>query len=123
MREPIGNRKRVEILLRDNFTCQLCNHQGYSDIFLGRLAIGIDLEIHHIHGSKNNDYSNLITLCSDCHFKIHQQNWRNNPMSISPSTNRINPKIKEKADLILNWIDNWWQYQLFPNPIDVIIRI
>ena len=51
------------VLYRDNYTCQICgkNH--------GRL------EVHHIHfksqgGSDRMD--NLVTLCSECHNKIHK---------------------------------------------------
>ena len=60
---------REKVLKRDNYTCQHC----------GKVWIKGDrkLDIHHIDGSgsnipmkeKNNDTSNLISLCHRCHAK------------------------------------------------------
>jgi hypothetical protein len=54
---------RLACLIRDNFTCQKC---GKKDI---------SLEAHHIvwvqKGGKDSIY-NLITLCENCHDKIHK---------------------------------------------------
>lgn len=60
---------RNYILIRDKYKCQLCGDTGH-------------LEVHHkIHLTPENIYdadialneNNLITLCRDCHFKIHEQ--------------------------------------------------
>ena len=64
MRKEYGKefdkRKKDLILKRDNSTCRKCG------------STTRPLDIHHIdHNKKNNDLSNLITLCKICHGKIH----------------------------------------------------
>jgi len=59
-KDPRWQRKRLEILERDNWCCQRC----YDDTKI--------LHIHHCFYEKNHDpwdYPNdsLITLCEDCH--------------------------------------------------------
>jgi len=59
--------KRVEILLRDKYICQVCNKK---DIYL---------HIHHKYYLKDKlpwDIENdaLLTLCYDCHKTIHENN-------------------------------------------------
>ena len=54
--------RREAVLNRDNYTCQLCDKKHTK------------LEVHHIiyksqSGTDNED--NLITLCEDCHSKVH----------------------------------------------------
>lgn len=60
--------KRLEIVGRDNFTCQGC---GFSSIGVkkgGGLVSSGYLEVHHIDDDHhNNKESNLITLCPFCH--------------------------------------------------------
>ena len=54
----------IEILRRDEFTCQLCGSYRH-------------LQIHHVcPRSKGGDNSedNLLTLCNDCHAEVHKQN-------------------------------------------------
>lgn len=54
---------RAHALDRDNYTCQCCG------------AKKVRLEVHHIHFRRHggsNDLENLITLCEDCHKKIHK---------------------------------------------------
>jgi 5-methylcytosine-specific restriction endonuclease McrA len=60
LKDPRWQKKRLEILQRDNFTCQLCGDTEAT------------LHIHHkgyIAGNDPWDYSNdlLITFCEDCH--------------------------------------------------------
>lgn len=54
---------RIACLMRDNYECQSCKKKQ------GRL------EAHHIsyreHGGKDT-LSNLLTLCEECHHKLHQ---------------------------------------------------
>jgi len=73
--------RRERILGRDNHACQTC---GYSP---SRVIVGKrpPLHIHHIDKDhENNSDSNLITLCSSCHWQVHylakQQatQWRKN---------------------------------------------
>lgn len=57
---PKWQKKRLEILSRDNFTCQLCGSKDKT------------LQVHHfyyIHGRKVWEYdsSNFITFCDQCH--------------------------------------------------------
>jgi 5-methylcytosine-specific restriction endonuclease McrA len=71
----LPNRKYVTwilkpiVLERDNNTCQYC------------LATGIPLNCHHIIPVKYapetvKDINNLITLCKDCHKKVHDNNTK-----------------------------------------------
>jgi hypothetical protein len=59
LKSPHWQKKRLEILSRDEFTCQYCFDKD------------TQLQVHHLkyEGSKpeetNSDY--LITLCVDCH--------------------------------------------------------
>ena len=55
--------RRKAVLHRDNYTCQCC----------GKKNCG--LEVHHIiyrSNGGNNDETNLITLCKECHKKVHK---------------------------------------------------
>lgn len=60
LKDPRWQKKRLEILQRDNFTCQKCK------------AIDKTLNVHHRWYEKNNevwDYPDIAyqTLCEDCH--------------------------------------------------------
>ena len=60
LRSPMWQKKRLEIMQRDNFTCQYCGCEGR------------ELQVHHrvYHkGAKPWEYddSELITLCNQCH--------------------------------------------------------
>lgn len=61
LKNPLWQRKRLEIFQRDDFTCQHCS------------ATGKPLNVHHkkYAGSKpwEIDSCYLITLCEDCHAK------------------------------------------------------
>lgn len=53
---------RKAIFARDNKQCQLCSHAD-------------SIVIHHIDGNdRNNDTTNLITLCPSCHIRYHKTN-------------------------------------------------
>jgi len=67
LKNPIWQRKRLEIMQRDNFTCQRC------------LSKDKTLNVHHITYAKNKkawEYSdsNYITFCEDCHKLEHDIN-------------------------------------------------
>ena len=60
---------RENVLRRDRYLCVMCG------------CVGTQLEVHHkIHLSPSNimnpnitlNENNLITLCRDCHFKVHE---------------------------------------------------
>lgn len=64
LKDPRWQKKRLEIMQRDNFTCQLCGSES-----------GV-LNVHHKHyveGRLPWEYEGglLVTLCQDCHKKIH----------------------------------------------------
>lgn len=65
LKDPRWQKKRLEILQRDDFTCQICGHKDKT------------LHVHHVYykkGLKPWEYkdSSLITLCEDCHHEEHQ---------------------------------------------------
>lgn len=63
LRDPRWQMKRLEILKRDNSTCQLCNDKT------------TELHVHHYcyHSSGNpweSDDDDLVTYCKHCHLMI-----------------------------------------------------
>lgn len=59
--DPRWQRRRLEVLERDEFTCQYCESTTKT------------LHIHHFTYAKSGnpwdvDHSALITLCEDCHY-------------------------------------------------------
>jgi|ERR1017187_6494803 5-methylcytosine-specific restriction endonuclease McrA len=63
IKNPLWQKKRLEILNRDSFTCQYCGDTEEQ------------LQVHHTYYSFNKniwEYENesLITLCSNCHGEI-----------------------------------------------------
>lgn len=64
LKDPRWQKKRLEIMQRDNFTCQYCG------------ATNNELHVHHKYylcGRMPWEYSNssLITLCDNCHSYAH----------------------------------------------------
>ncbi|MGL4521265.1 MAG: HNH endonuclease [Bacilli bacterium] len=67
--------KRKIILARDNFECQLCKENRKREIVKARI-------VHHKEELKVNplrclDETNLISVCFDCHERIHERNKSN----------------------------------------------
>ena len=63
-KDPRWQKKRLEILDRDNFTCQRCDNKEST------------LHVHHIFYQKERkvwEYGDrgLITLCEECHERVH----------------------------------------------------
>jgi 5-methylcytosine-specific restriction endonuclease McrA len=63
---------RLEVYKRDLFTCQICGVKcvGKKDKETDRT-----IQCHHIENykiSKNNNMSNLITVCLKCHLQLHK---------------------------------------------------
>ncbi len=72
---PDWNKIRKEIYKRDEWICQECGCKCQD-------KKGNDtkrtIQCHHIdYNEKNNDFSNLITLCASCHAKTNftRENW------------------------------------------------
>ena len=64
IKDPRWQRRRLEIMQRDDFKCQICGGGDKT------------LNVHHLYYDKNKDYwdytdEGLITLCEDCHEKEH----------------------------------------------------
>lgn len=69
LKNPNWQKKRLEILNRDNFTCVHCG-KGIKD--------DTTLHIHHLKYIRGRlpweyDNNNFITLCNDCHKKTHSK--------------------------------------------------
>ena len=59
LKNPKWQRKRLEVLNRDNFTCQHCKDTE------------TELHVHHLKYKKepyNADLDDLVTLCKECHY-------------------------------------------------------
>lgn len=69
-RNGVSLETRREILERDRYTCALC-----VEVDDGEFS---KMQIHHItpvSEGGNDDKSNLITLCFNCHKDLHSSGW------------------------------------------------
>jgi len=75
---PEWKQLRREILERDDFTCRFCGRGGRFSDYL--------LEVHHIiwrrHGGQDQP-SNLMTICVECHDKLHYGKWKGRPRTFT----------------------------------------
>ena len=58
------------IKLRDDFTCRLC---------VSKLETN-ELQVHHIvpvSDGGDDELSNLVLLCHNCHTSLHKDDWKN----------------------------------------------
>lgn len=67
LKDPRWQKRRLEIMQHDNFTCQHCGN-GLND--------GVPLNVHHIRYRRNlmpweYDDADLTTLCEKCHKEEH----------------------------------------------------
>lgn len=63
LRDPRWQKKRLEVMQRDGFKCQICG------------SIDIELHVHHKSYKDNpweSDASELITYCKECHWFVEQ---------------------------------------------------
>ena len=65
LKDPRWQRKRLEVMQRDEFTCQRCNDKTSP------------LVVHHYryikgHAPWEYDNSDLVTLCENCHEQEHR---------------------------------------------------
>lgn len=84
LRHPLWQKKRLEILSRDNFTCQTCFNTE------------MNLQIHHLSycdvaWETPND--ELITLCESCHKKAELIKLVPNPVEITKSISELKSKL------------------------------
>ena len=76
LKDPRWQKKRLEILERDNWECQDCGLTNEQHI----LCFNKCLVVHNIDGENkkikeiNNQEENLISLCMRCHGKRHKIN-------------------------------------------------
>lgn len=61
---------------RDDYKCRACNVSGK--------RTKTRLEVHHIDGNvNNNNTENLMTLCSSCHHRLHDNRKETDPVILS----------------------------------------
>lgn len=85
LRNPLWQKKRLDILNRDNFTCQVCSDTE------------TELHIHHkeyINGRKPWEYEddNFQTLCKHCH--VITETYKDIPVAIIVAGKSYNDKVK-----------------------------
>lgn len=66
LKSPLWQRKRLEIMQRDDFKCCLCQKTEN------------ELNVHHLYYTPNTepwgyDSECYITLCKDCHTYVHNE--------------------------------------------------
>ena len=69
-RHGVGAELRDCIKLRDDFTCRLCVNKLETN----------ELQVHHIvpvSDGGNDELSNLVLLCHNCHTSLHKDDWKN----------------------------------------------
>lgn len=89
---------KLAILNRDNYTCQICGEKDTR------------LEIHHIqYRSKggSNRMDNLVTLCQECHGKIHSGELDfNKPVKSFKDASHMNIMRKRLVEVLRSVFDN-----------------
>lgn len=96
LKDPRWQKKRLEIMQRDNFTCQLCGSK--SNV----------LNVHHkryIDGKYPWEYSGniLVTLCEDCHKMVHiNKPTKGVNISLGDIVKDINSKEFERYGIVYN---------------------
>lgn len=68
---------RKEVIRRDDYKCRMCSYSLTDDYYFK-----VGLCVHHIIPASEEmalflDKDNLITLCKDCHLKIHKEDKYN----------------------------------------------
>jgi 5-methylcytosine-specific restriction endonuclease McrA len=69
-RHGVESELREKIKLRDDFTCRLCVTKMETNV----------LQVHHIIPVSNggdDELSNLVLLCHNCHTSLHKDDWQN----------------------------------------------
>lgn len=95
------NSRRETILNRDNYTCQLCGKKRTL------------LEVHHIIWRSRggfDDEDNLITLCHDCHSKVHA-----GLLTIDKKPRRLNLKYATHMSIIRSQL-----LKVYPDAVETL---
>lgn len=117
LKDPRWQKKRLEIMQRDNFTCQHCGCRDKT------------LHVHHLTYDKckkpweyNN--SNLLTLCESCH-KYESEAYAESYNSFIRLRNTFLSKglSLELLDSIITQIDETVNNEIFPEEIIKVIQI
>lgn len=97
LRDPRWQRKRLEVLNRDNFTCIICGDDKN------------ELQIHHLYYDGRNPWEYeldaLETLCRKCHEKNHFGE------KITESDRSEITELRAKISIMRKLIPNTW----YPN--------
>lgn len=96
IKHPKWQKKRLEILSRDNFTCQDCFDNESQ------------LNVHHISylkGAKIWEYENdmLLTLCNNCHNEMTKLSIESNEIISSFVTPTRRKHINEILICLVEW--------------------
>lgn len=83
MASRLSKEYRLQILERDNFTCQFCGVGGKHSDYI--------LEVHHViwrrYGGSDAPH-NLLTCCPVCHDLIHYGRYSGRPITFTELKNR-----------------------------------
>jgi hypothetical protein len=102
LKDPRWQKKRLEVMQRDDFTCQLC------------LRNDVTLNVHHKSYIYNNDpwdyeLNNFVTYCQDCHI-IEEEAKHDFKSMLLELQKRGNPMVHILDDfylkIYLKWTDN-----------------
>jgi len=88
---------------RDGYKCNICKSKGY-----GNSSNSKRLEVHHILERSNggtNSPDNLITLCSDCHKKVHSKEITLNKKRLKSKT-RSATQVDTIISQLKKYLDN-----------------
>lgn len=90
-RSTSWRKKRKEIIKRDNYECQHCKRLGRQS----KAECVHHIEEIKIKPSKALTDTNLISLCNNCHNKIHDKNNAEH-LNKNSKLKKLNDKFEEK---------------------------
>ncbi len=97
------------VLIRDNYSCRVCGHSELSNFSTADQynKIHLAVQVHHIVPKKNggkDTFSNLITLCEECHRKTFSNDYAGLPVSGQMTIYGF--EVKVKLCVRKEWIRN-----------------
>lgn len=101
LRHPKWQKKRLEVLQRDEFTCRMCGSEEKT------------LHVHHISYNGNpweTPIENLITLCEGCH-EIEEENLsclKNDMVRVLQDAGFMSNGLREIVNLFRSVPDRGW---------------
>lgn len=100
---------RTNILLRDDFTCQLCGKRPPLSL------LTLDHVLPRIHGGKTN-WTNIVTACKDCnHKKGSDKRIRPAKMPVKPNYYELMAKRMKYPIIVRD--TNWLMYLRWPEEL------